>query len=102
MGWAVNVLFGLKYPKSRRVQLLKNTDAYIFPVPISPVTNTYVTFKRDNGFTGSSMSGFGEVTANLSDKIELAGGARWSYEAELPIKHHFLHILALPEPFQLA
>ncbi len=74
----VNVLFGL-FASSNK--FIFNTDAYIFPVPISPVTNTYTTFKRDNGFTGSSMSAFGEVTANLSDRLELAGGARWSYES---------------------
>jgi len=74
----VNVLFGL-FASSNK--FIFNTDAYIFPVPISPVTNTYTTFKRDNGFTGSSMSAFGEVTANLSDSLELAGGARWSYES---------------------
>jgi outer membrane receptor protein involved in Fe transport len=75
---SVNVLFGL-FASSNK--FIFNTDAYIFPVPISPVTNTYTTFKRDNGFTGSSMSAFGEVTANLTDTIELAGGARWSYES---------------------
>ncbi|UNU42334.1 TonB-dependent receptor [Sphingopyxis sp. YF1] len=74
----VNVLFGL-FASSNK--FIFNTDAYIFPVPISPVANTYTTFKRDNGFTGSSMSAFGEVTANLSDSLELAGGARWSYES---------------------
>lgn len=75
---AVNVLFGL-FASSNK--FIFNTDAYIFPVPISPVTDTYVTFKRDNGFKGSSMSAFGEVTANITDSIELAGGARWSYES---------------------
>lgn len=75
---SINVLFGL-FASSNKFMF--NTDAYIFPVPISPVTDTYVTFKRDNGFSGSSMSAFGEVTANLSDSIELAGGARWSYES---------------------
>lgn len=75
---SVNVLFGL-FASSNK--FIFNTDAYIFPVPISPVTNTYTTFKRDNGFTGSSMSAFGEVTANVTDSIELAGGARWSYES---------------------
>jgi outer membrane receptor protein involved in Fe transport len=74
----INVLFGL-FASSNK--FIFNTDAYIFPVPISPVTDTYTTFKRDNGFTGSSMSAFGEVTANLSDSLELAGGARWSYES---------------------
>ena len=75
---SINVLFGL-FGSSNK--FIFNTDAYIFPVPISPVTDTYVTFKRDNGFNGASMSAFGEVTANLTDSIELAGGARWSYES---------------------
>ncbi|WP_422059671.1 TonB-dependent receptor [Sphingopyxis sp.] len=75
---SVNVLFGL-FASSNK--FIFNTDAYIFPVPISPITNTYTTFKRDDGFSGSSMSAFGEVTANITDSIELAGGARWSYES---------------------
>ncbi|MCC2601975.1 TonB-dependent receptor [Sphingopyxis yananensis] len=74
----VNVLFGL-FASSNK--FIFNTDAYIFPVAIDPVNKTYTTFKRDNGFTGNSMSAFGEVTANLSDQIEVAAGARWSHEA---------------------
>lgn len=75
---SVNVLFGL-FASSNK--FIFNTDAYIFPLPVTPGTATYTTFKRDNGFSGSSMSAFGEVTANLTDSIELAGGARWSYES---------------------
>lgn len=75
---AVNVLFGL-FASSNK--FIFNTDAYIFPLPAVAAGPTYVTFKRDNGFSGSSMSAFGEVTANLSDAIELAAGARYSYES---------------------
>ncbi|OWQ92928.1 TonB-dependent receptor [Sphingopyxis witflariensis] len=74
----VNMLFGL-FASSNK--FIFNTDAYIFPLPAAAGNPTFTTFKRDNGFTGSSMSAFGEVTANLTDTIELAGGARWSYEA---------------------
>lgn len=74
----VNVLFGL-FASSNK--FIFNTDAYIFPLPAVAAGTTYVTFKRDNGFSGSSMSAFGEVTANLTDSLELAGGARWSYES---------------------
>ncbi|PAL22075.1 TonB-dependent receptor [Sphingopyxis sp. GW247-27LB] len=74
----VNVLFGL-FASSNK--FIFNTDAYIFPLPAVAAGTTYVTFKRDNGFSGSSMSAFGEVTANLSDAIELAAGARYSYES---------------------
>lgn len=74
----VNMLFGL-FASSNK--FIFNTDAYIFPLPTAAGNPTFTTFKRDNGFSGSSMSAFGEVTANLTDTIELAGGARWSYEA---------------------
>src|SRR3989344_1277450 len=81
-GGPVNVLFGL-FASSNK--FIFNTDAYIFPLPAVAAGTTYVTFKRDNGFTGSSMSAFGEVTANLSDAIELAAGARRSLgEPERP------------------
>lgn len=75
---SVNMLFGLFVSSNK---FIFNTDAYIAPVMMDPVEKTYVAFKRDNGFSGNSMSAFGEVTANLTDRIELAGGARWSYEA---------------------
>ena len=58
-----------------------NTDAYIFPVPMDPINNTYVTFKRDNGFKTDSMSLFAEGTLNLTDQLELTAGARYSLEA---------------------
>lgn len=74
----VNALFGLFVSSNK---FIFNTDAYIFPLPAAAASTTYVTFKRNNGFSGSSMSAFGEVTANLTDTIELAGGARYSYES---------------------
>lgn len=37
--------------------------------------------RRDERLTGTSLSGFGELTANLSDQLELAAGARWSGES---------------------
>ncbi|PKB14796.1 outer membrane receptor protein involved in Fe transport [Novosphingobium kunmingense] len=74
----INALFGMFYSHGKFVF---NTDAYIFPVPISPVTNTYTTFKRDDGFSSDSMSAFLQVTANLGEQFELSGGARYSFEA---------------------
>lgn len=73
-----NVLFGGFYAHGK---FEFNTDAYIFPVPLDPGTNTFVTFKRDNGFTTDSMSLFAEGTYNVSDQLELAGGARFSQES---------------------
>ncbi|WP_109807696.1 TonB-dependent receptor [Sphingosinithalassobacter portus] len=73
----LNILTGLFYAHG---DFLFNTDAYIFPVPIDPVTGTYTTFKRDNGFSTDSMSVFVQGTLELG-KFELSGGARYSIEA---------------------
>lgn len=72
-----NVLFGGFYAHG---DLVFNTDAYIFPVPLDPVNNTFVTFKRDNGFQTDSLSFFGEGTLELG-QFELSAGARYSVEA---------------------
>ena len=73
----VNILFGAFYAHG---DFVFNTDAYIFPVPLDPLNQTYVTFKRDNGFSSDSMSAFGELTWNIGDQFELAAGARYSFE----------------------
>lgn len=73
-----NILFGAFYANGKFVF---NTDAYIVPLPLDPINNTYVTFKRDNGFSTDSLSFFAEGTLNLTDQLELSGGARYSHEA---------------------
>lgn len=75
---SVNVLFGL-FASSNK--FIFDVDAYIFPVPLVPAFSTYTTFKKDSGFSGSSMSAFADVTANLTDQLELSAGARYSYES---------------------
>lgn len=98
----VNVLFGGFYSHGKFVF---NTDAYIFPVPLDPINNTFVTFKRDNGFSTDSMSLFAEATANLSDKLELSGGARYSLEArnsfQRSLPAHIAFAAAFPGNIQL-
>ncbi len=73
-----NFLFGGFYAHGK---LVFNTDAYIFPVPLDTVNNTFVSFKRDNGFSTDSMSVFAEGTFNITSQLELSGGARYSDEA---------------------
>lgn len=73
----LNFLFGGFYSDA---DFEFNTDAYIFPVPLDPVTGTYVTFRRDNGFEGQTTSLFVEGTWDFSDQWELSAGARWSQE----------------------
>lgn len=74
----LDVLFGAFYADGK---FAFNTDAYIFPVPLDPVTNTFVTFKRDNGFQTDSLSFFGEGTFDITSQLELSAGARYSFEA---------------------
>lgn len=74
----LNVLAGVFYAHG---EFEFNTDAYIAPVPLDPATNTFVSFKRDNGFQTDSMSAFAEATLNLSQQFEIAAGARYSIEA---------------------
>ena len=87
-----NSTFGAFYSDS---DFIFNTDAYIFVVPIDPATGTYVTFKRDNGFSGTALSAFYEGTYAFTDQWELSGGARWSreerdsYQASLPASSFF-------------
>lgn len=73
-----NILFGGFYSHGKFVF---NTDAYIFVVPLDPVNNTFVTFKRDDGFQTDSLSFFAEGTLNLSSQLELSAGARYSLES---------------------
>lgn len=73
-----NIMFGGFYAHG---SFLFNTDAYIFPVPLDATNNTFVTFKRDNGFTTESLSFFAEGTYAFSNEIELSVGARYSDES---------------------
>lgn len=73
----LNFMFGAFAAKS---EFTFNTDAYIFPVPIDPVTGTYVTFRRDDGFESQSLSFFVEGAYNISETWEASLGARWSRE----------------------
>ncbi len=74
----LNVLFGGFFATG---EFEFNTDAYIFPVPLDALANTYVTFKRDNGFETESTSLFAQATLNLSEQWELAAGGRYSWES---------------------
>lgn len=73
-----NILFGGFYAHG---DFVFNTDAYIAPLPLDTINNTYVTFKRDNGFQTDSLSFFAEGTLNLTPQLELSAGARYSFEA---------------------
>jgi outer membrane receptor protein involved in Fe transport len=73
-----NILFGGFWAQGK---FKFNTDAYIFPLPFDPVNETYVTFKRDNGFKTDALSLFAEGTLSLTEQLELSAGARFSLES---------------------
>ncbi len=74
----LNLLFGGFYAHG---DFVFNTDAYFAPVPLDPVSGTFTSFKRDNGFQTDVMSVFAEATLDLSEQFELSAGARYSLEA---------------------
>lgn len=57
-----------------------NTDGYIIPLPFDPVTQSYVTFRRDNGFKSESFSVFAQASWAMGEQWELSGGGRFSKE----------------------
>jgi iron complex outermembrane recepter protein len=74
----LNVLFGGFYADG---EFEFNTDAYIFPLPLDPINNTFVTFKRDNGFETKSFSLFAEGIFDITPDLELSAGGRYSFES---------------------
>jgi outer membrane receptor protein involved in Fe transport len=72
-----NVMFG---GFASHAEFTFNTDAYIFPVPLDPVSGTYASFRRDDGFDGDSISAFAEGTYDFLETWQLSAGARWSRE----------------------
>ena len=91
-----NVLFGGYYAHGTFVL---NSDAYILPVPIDPVLNTYRSFQRDNGFSNDSMSVFAEGTFKITPQLELSGGARYSIESRDSYQFSFASHPALAAAF---
>ncbi len=80
----VQAQVGAFYAKSK---FTFNSAAWIFNVPYDPVSKTYVTFIRNSSFDADSLSFFGELTVNLSEQLELSGGARYSYESRDSEQH---------------
>jgi iron complex outermembrane receptor protein len=74
---AVNFVVGGYYEYSRRrVGLLGR----VFSAPFDPATGYDITTDREGLIKGTSVSAFAQFIWNISDQIELAGGARLSHE----------------------
>ncbi len=72
-----------------------DTDAYIYAGPLDTVNETYVNFRRNDGFDGKTYSLFFEGRWNIIPTLELSAGARWSreeknsYQESLPASSYF-------------
>lgn len=92
----LNILSGLYYAHG---DMVFNTDGYIAPVPFDSSSNTYTTFKRDNGFVSDSMSAFAQGVLNVGSKIEVSGGARYSLESRNSYQRSFAPNVAFAAVF---
>jgi iron complex outermembrane receptor protein len=57
-------------------------SARIFPAPADPVTGRYWSYDKISTTRGKTWSAFAELTWNITDAIELTGGARYTRETK--------------------
>lgn len=75
----VNFLFGAYF---QDVDFSFRNAARIFAAPRDPVTGRYWSYDKISTTQGKTWSAFGEVTWNITDSVELAGGARYTRETK--------------------
>lgn len=75
----LNFTLGAFYAKS---DFTFNTAVITQALPFVAADNRYDQFHRLNGFDGESLSAFAELRYNLTEQLELSGGARWSRESK--------------------
>ncbi|MFA7439808.1 MAG: TonB-dependent receptor [Sphingomonadaceae bacterium] len=75
----VNAMIGGFYQKA---STNFDTTIRIATVGIDPATGKYQSFERDGGTKGETWSFFGQLMVDITDDLELAGGARWTRETK--------------------
>lgn len=75
----INFMLGGYYQKSSTDF---SSNVRIAAVGVDPDTGKYQSFERDGYTDGETWSFFGQAILNLTDQIELAGGARWTRETK--------------------
>ncbi len=75
----VNFLLGAYF---QDVDFSFRNSARIFAAPRDPVTGRYWSYDKISTTRGKTWSAFGEVTWNITDAIELSGGARYTRETK--------------------
>ena len=71
----LNAMLGVFYADSDYVY---DVGSYFIQLGPDPVTQSYATFVRYNGFTATTTSAFAELQWNISPQVEFSGGARWT------------------------
>ncbi|WP_221795581.1 TonB-dependent receptor [Aquisediminimonas sediminicola] len=75
----INVMVGMFYQDTS----LDNGQSFrIAALPQDPATGSYLSISKTGAVSTKTYSAFGQVIAKLTDKIELAGGIRWTRESK--------------------
>lgn len=96
---AFNFLAGIYY---QNTSLRFENSSRIAPLPPDPRNGKWHSWERPTKTSGETWSAFGEATINITDQLELAGGARWTHEEKNSsmynaFVHAFLAAAFLPE-----
>jgi iron complex outermembrane receptor protein len=75
----LNFLFGVYY---QNTDFSFRNSARIFAAPRDPVTGRYWSYDKISTTEGKTWSAFAEATWNITDTLELAGGARYTRETK--------------------
>lgn len=85
----LNFMVGGYYQKSR---INFFSAARIAAVGVDPATGKYHSFERFGTTRGETWSAFGQAMIDLTDSVELAGGARWTRETKTSdMANQFVH-----------
>ncbi|MGE0667142.1 MAG: TonB-dependent receptor [Sphingomonadales bacterium] len=94
-----NLLAGVYY---QNTSLKFSNASRIAPLPPDPRNGKWHSWERPTKTSGETWSLFGEATIDVTDQLELAGGARWTRETKNSsmyndFVHAFIAPLFLPE-----
>lgn len=91
---AFNFMAGVYYQDSK---LDFENSSRIAPLPPDPRNGKYHSWERPTQTNGQTWSVFGEATINVTDTLELAGGARWTHETKNSSMYNaFVHAYIAP------
>jgi iron complex outermembrane receptor protein len=100
----VNFLVGAYY---QDVDFTFRNSSKVAPLPPDPATGRYFTWDKNSVTGGKTWSAYAEAIWNISDQIELAGGARYTKETKKALFtpsyiHGFLVAAGVFDPRQIS